>query len=200
MTLTIDPQLSNPPSRKTQRFHWVNVMGAVIFMIFLVPVVLHVFYQTSFSPVLTSSMQPEFSYGDLVFAQDVTASKIRLGDLVVIRDATTHELLAHRVVKISLSNGLLQMQTKGQENQNPDLGIVQISPDSTIPRTTGSLPQVGRAIGFLSSPTGKLLSGIALLLSALLFLIRFSHRRLVQRRASEAAINVHMENTGEQLL
>ncbi len=178
----------------TKTFHWVNVLGAVIFSILLVPVILHLFFQISFSPVTTTSMQPEYSLGDLVFAKELLASEVKIGDVVVLRDAKTHQLFAHRVVKISESNGLLQIQTQGKDQSTVDPSFVQISPDSTLPKAAGSLPYAGKLIDFLSSKTGKLLSGIALILSAILYLVRLSHRRLTVKNATQSQ-NLDQENS-----
>jgi len=185
--MTMTAQRVQPTSEVVaKKISWVNVLGTLIFSTLLIPVILHVFFNTSFSPVVSTSMEPEYSMGSLVFTKETVASQIHLGDIVILREATTHKLFGHSVAKITQSNGLLQMNTKGRENLKFDPGFIQISPDSTLPRVTGSLPYAGTFIAFLSSKTGKLLSGFALLLSAVLYFIRFWHRRLTLKHMQES--------------
>lgn len=96
--------------------------------------------------VLSGSMEPELSKGDLVFVKE--AELFEINQVVVFQDG--NDLVMHRIVQI---NGD-EIITKGDANNSNDAPI-----DCT--RIKGkvffTLPYVGKLIDFIKTPVGTLL-------------------------------------------
>lgn len=104
--------------------------------------------------VLSGSMEPTFSKGDLIIVQE--ASEFAVDDIVVFQDMNS--LVVHRIVEIQ--DGLVV--TKGDANNVVDDAV-------DVANVKGKvlcwIPAVGTAIGFLKTPAGiALIIGLAILL------------------------------------
>ena len=110
-------------------------------------------------------MRPGINPGDLLFTREVPASTLKVGQIVVLKNPTTLDLYAHRIVSIIEKPEGLSIQTKGDGNPVADAEIVQVNPLQLVPRGEGHLPVIGRAVLFFSSRSGRLF-GVWLLLFA----------------------------------
>jgi signal peptidase len=71
--------------------------------------------------VLTSSMTPAYPAGTLVIVRPVEPTNIRIGDSITYQiESGRPELITHRVIAISLSNGDRSYTTKGDSNDLAD--------------------------------------------------------------------------------
>ncbi|GEM_PF-2442111 len=76
---------------------------------------------TPISVVESSSMEPTFSVGDLIFWRPTTIDNVREGDIVVYSSqARDGELIVHRVVEIRDENGERELITQGDANEYTD--------------------------------------------------------------------------------
>ncbi len=101
--------------------------------------------------VLTPSMKPELSVGDLVIVKLVDADEIEVGDVITFNPSTDNDTyLTHRVTeKIDdyEGTGVTCFKTKGDANEDED-GFL-LDEDRVIGTVTLSIPKLGYVIRFV---------------------------------------------------
>ena len=127
--------------------------------------------------VLSGSMEPEFSTGDLVIVGETDS--VEVGDVIVYQDGGM--LVVHRVVGL---DGEL-ITTKGDANNVADQPINEAAVKGEV---VASVPVLGRLVSFLKSPLGMALAILGAI--ALLEAPRWAERRRdeEERRAIAAEI------------
>lgn len=72
--------------------------------------------------VLTGSMEPEISSGDMIICHTIEPSEVKTGDVISFFDPEGNGLsvVTHRVVEIVQENGSLSFRTKGDANNVED--------------------------------------------------------------------------------
>ncbi|MDQ2961057.1 MAG: signal peptidase I [Candidatus Dormibacteraeota bacterium] len=128
------------------------------------------------SPVLSGSMQPSVSTGDLALLWQVPASDLTVGDVVSYyapNNSTTPTM--HRIVALSRTDGKTTVTTRGDANNiNDPWGPATLRGDTAY-RMVGDVPYVGWTASLIS----RLWIGLALIASglvlAVLFLRDFRH-------------------------
>ena len=127
--------------------------------------------------VLSGSMEPELSTGDLVIV--VETDSVEVGDVIVYQDGGM--LVVHRVVGL---DGEL-ITTKGDANNVADQPINAAAVKGEV---VASVPMLGRLVSFLKSPLGMALAILGAI--ALLEAPRWAERRRdeEERRAIAAEI------------
>lgn len=72
--------------------------------------------------VLTGSMEPEISSGDMIICHTIELSEVKTGDVISFFDPEGNGLsvVTHRVVEIVQENGSLSFRTKGDANNVED--------------------------------------------------------------------------------
>ena len=108
--------------------------------------------------VSTGSMSPTLPVGSLAIVDDVRATDVFVGDIVMFSD-NQDRLLLHRVIEIIDHEDLQLLRTKGDNNQVPDTGLV--TPDHLIGRLRGSVPKLGGIATDAYGPKGILLIVLA---------------------------------------
>lgn len=110
--------------------------------------------------VLSGSMEPEFSAGDLIIVRETDTCK--LNDIVVFQDRNS--LVVHRVISIDGET----VTTKGDANNTADEPI-------HISAVKGEvicwIPYVGNIVGFMKTPVGTIC-----IIAAAILLIEIPHR------------------------
>lgn len=107
-----------------------------------------------YAVVVSGSMKPVFNENDMIIYQTHDREDYKTGDIVVyVRDQGTEDeiLITHRLIGISEN----QLITKGDANSISDKPI---SWDQLIGRVVFLIPGVGKAVEFLRTPLGILLS------------------------------------------
>lgn len=128
----------------------------------------------SFFRVVTGSMEPEISVGELIFSKEIDMEDIQIGDIVCFRSKSPDmmgKIITHRVIEIVNSeDGSIQFITKGDANLSMD--GYYVSAQNIIGKVVwqsggGKLSGV---IGFLSNKFGFLacIAFPALLISTLI--------------------------------
>ena len=108
--------------------------------------------------VLSGSMEPAFSAGDLVVIHREEAYAV--GDVITYRNGSA--LITHRLI----GDGPEGVTTKGDFNDTPDLEPVAVK--QIVGRVVLVIPALGRVLLFLRTPAGLLtLLGCAMLLLVL---------------------------------
>ena len=118
--------------------------------------------------VMTDSMAPAFSAGDMIFIKTCDTSKLEVGDVVCFHTIIENQyaLNTHRISEITEENGVRSYTTKGDNNEIADQHI--ISDGDIVGKYVGQLPKMGKVMDFLSSSMGFL---IVIVLPMLLFFI-----------------------------
>lgn len=101
--------------------------------------------------VLTSSMEPELSVGDVVFVKLSNADEIEIGDIITFNPSSeTDAYLTHRVTQV-LENyqgtGVTCFHTKGDANEVEDSFLIDSS--RVIGKVTFHVPKIGYIIRFV---------------------------------------------------
>ena len=105
--------------------------------------------------ILTGSMEPALSPGDLIVVDSVAASQLRPGDIVSFRDDRGVPI-THRVIEVrTRRNGDLAMTTRGDTNTASERWTTR--PDATVGRHAATLPALGRVTNWTSTPVGRML-------------------------------------------
>ena len=130
--------------------------------------------------VLSGSMRPTFSPGDVVIDRPVTMAKLRVGDVITYQAPIDgHPVISHRIIELNHPGLHPTVRTKGDANSAPDPWRATLG-DGPAWRVTYVAPGVGRAIQFLRSPRVHTITTQALpflLAGALLFVIWTPARR-----------------------
>jgi signal peptidase len=112
--------------------------------------------------VLSASMKPTFSPGDVVIVRPEPIERLRVGQVISYAvPVGVHQVETHRVVAILRGQGTTTpvIQTKGDNNTVVDPWTAQLN-GSTVWRLEAVVPKVGYAINLLRSRAFHLLSVI----------------------------------------
>ena len=156
----------------------VLVVLVVVFAIFLMGarlVGLQVFN------VISGSMEPTYSVGDLLYVKDVDPDAIQVGDPITFVLNEELVVATHRVVEVDSENR--RFYTQGDANDSPDAAPVHFNNVIGIP--VFSLPLLGYVSAYIQNPPGMYVAiGFGVLLLAAVFL-----PDLVAGKKKEEAIN-----------
>ncbi|NMP37261.1 MAG: signal peptidase I [Clostridiales bacterium] len=133
----------------------VSVFSALLMAVLIVAVavlVLPRLFGAKLFAVLSPSMEPAYSTGDVVYTFPTEVSEIKQGDVIsyVLDESLT--VVTHRVV--SKDDASRHLITKGDANETEDTKPVLY--DNIVGVVKFSLPKLGYLTGFLSTLYGKL--------------------------------------------
>jgi signal peptidase I len=158
------------------------LFGTLLSLLLLLPIAAHFAVGWGFSPVLSQSMRPKISAGDLLVTRPVAVKDVAVGDIVVLRDLDNHALFSHRVVKVTETPTKRTLTTQGDANPVIDRNPAVLDRDLMVPVETMTVPFVGLGVVYLASSGGRMLGILLLASSGLLLLLRFVYRRVVHRK------------------
>lgn len=117
--------------------------------------------------VLSGSMEPAYSVGDLLYVWEKDPEDIKVGDTITFVLNEDLDLATHRVESIDAEKRLFI--TKGDANDNADQKPVKFENYKGI--TIFSLPLLGYVSNFIQNPPGLYITiGLAVLLAIVVFL------------------------------
>lgn len=137
----------------------VLVLLVVLFAVFLMGsrlVGLQVFH------VVSPSMEPTYSEGDLIYVKTVDPDSVKVGDPITFVLNEDLVVATHRVVAIDSENR--QFTTKGDANKTEDAAPVHFNNLIGVP--VFSIPLLGYVSAYIQSPPGMYVAigfGVALL-------------------------------------
>jgi len=138
--------------------------------------------------VLSGSMEPEISAGDLILTKNVDPKEIKVGDIISFRaDETT--VVSHRVIEVLTEEGLM-FQTKGDANIGDDAGIVL--PEDIEGTYVLRLAGLGSIAMFLQTPVGLLAFVIIPFGLFILYDIVSRNRRNKKEKSREAVLEAEL--------
>lgn len=101
--------------------------------------------------VLSGSMEPAISPGDVVFVREVPASAVETGSVVTYRRADAGRT-THRVVDVVERDGRRYLRTRGDANEEADPQLVPA--DAVVGEVLVVLPYVGHLLLFADTRLG----------------------------------------------
>jgi signal peptidase len=121
--------------------------------------------------VLSGSMRPTFSPGDMVIEVPEPVSSVRVGQVISYQVPTgIHQVETHRIVRILQGGAHPVIQTQGDANNWPDPWTAKLE-GNTAWRMATIIPRLGYVVNWLRGPAVRLAAIIvAPALLALLFL------------------------------
>ena len=92
--------------------------------------------------VLSGSMEPAISAGDLVVVRPTDPADLRIGDVVTVQPVSDDPtLVTHRIVGVTHGgDGLAGFVTQGDANEHPDEPVV---PEQVMGRVVYTVPLIG---------------------------------------------------------
>ena len=128
--------------------------------------------------VVSGSMEPNYSVGDLLFVKTVDPDSVKVGDPITFVLNEDLVVATHRVVAVDSENR--QFTTKGDANKNEDAAPVHFNNLVGIP--VFAVPLLGYVSAFIQTPTGTY---IAIAFGALLLAAVFLPDLLAKREKKE---------------
>ena len=117
--------------------------------------------------VISGSMEPEYSVGDLLYVKEVNPNSIKVGDPITFILNEDLVVATHRVIEIDAEKQ--HFYTKGDANQIADSEPVHFNNVIGVPEF--SIPKLGYVSDFVQNPPGTYITiGVGILLILLVFL------------------------------
>lgn len=104
--------------------------------------------------VMTGSMEPMYSSGDLLLGRSVEPETLQVGDVVTYEGESgelSGKMITHQIVSIQTQAGERIFVTQGLANQEPDQPITQ---DAIQARIIGKIPLLGQALTLINHKWG----------------------------------------------
>ena len=116
--------------------------------------------------VLSGSMEPEFSAGDLIYVKSVDYRDLKEGDIITFM-LNEDTIATHRIVGIVPDEEdptVLRYRTKGDANDAEDGNLVHCK--NVVGTPVGHLPKMGYVASYIQNPPGSYMaiSGAAVLM------------------------------------
>jgi signal peptidase I len=148
--------------------------------------------------VLSGSMRPTFSPGDMVIVVPEPVSAVRVGQVISYHVPTgAHQVETHRVVRILQAGAHPVVQTRGDANNWPDPWVARLEGE-TAWRMIAVVPRLGYVVNWLRDTTTRTAAIVVapglLALLALIDIWRIDDGR--RRRASDPASNSNARTAG----
>lgn len=116
--------------------------------------------------VISGSMEPEYSVGDLIYVKEVDVNSIKVGDPITFILNEDLVVATHRVVRIDAENQ--RFYTKGDVNEIEDSEPVHFNNVIGVPQF--SIPKLGYVSDFIQNPPGMYITiGIGIILILIVF-------------------------------
>ena len=142
--------------------------------------------------VISGSMEPKYSVGDLLYVKKVDPGSVQVGDPITFVLNEDLVVATHRVVRIDAENQCFY--TKGDANEIEDQDPVHFNNIIGVPRF--SIPLLGYVSDFVQNPPGTYITiGIGILLIILVFLPDLLGKK---ETAASAAAQADMEATAAE--
>jgi len=102
--------------------------------------------------VLSGSMEPAFSPGDVLIERSVEPSQVDVGQVVTFHEPGTHTMLTHRVRSVESHAGRLVFTTKGDADNSVQRWA--IDRDGRLGQPIQAIPKIGYVVMFAKTPLG----------------------------------------------
>lgn len=129
--------------------------------------------------VISGSMEPQYSVGDLIYVKEVDVNSIKVGDPITFVLNEDLVVATHRVVEIDAENQ--HFYTKGDANEIADGDPVHFNNVIGVPKF--SIPLLGYVSDFIQNPPGMYITIAA---GAVLIILVFLPDMLALKKNGDA--------------
>ena len=146
--------------------------------------------------VISGSMEPKFSVGDLLYVKKVDVNSIKVGDPITFVLNEDLVVATHRVVEIDAENQ--RFYTKGDANEIADSEPVHFNNVIGVPQF--AIPRLGYVSDFVQNPPGTYITiGVVIALILFVFLPDMVGRKKENEENPEAAaVQSELDSTAEE--
>ena len=146
--------------------------------------------------VISGSMEPKYSVGDLIYVKKVDANTIQVGDDITFILNEDLVVATHRVVRIDAENQ--RLYTKGLANEIEDSDPVHFNNVIGVPQF--SIPKLGYVSNFVQNPPGMYITiGVGIILILAVFLPDMIGKKKNEDEDKEvAAVQTEIYATAEE--
>jgi signal peptidase I len=165
----------------------IGVLGLILLLALVVIVVPKIAGATPMT-ILTSSMEPTLPPGTLIVVKPTPINKIGIGDVLTYQIRSGDPaVVSHRVIGVSsVSDGTFTFVTKGDNNDQADLAVIEAQVKGTVWYSVPWLGYVNNAVG--GQERSWIVPVIAVLLLAYAgYLVTSGTISSVRRRTREGA-------------
>lgn len=137
--------------------------------------------------VQSGSMEPAYHVGSVVYVKPVDAAELKTGDVITFR-INSSVRGTHRIVEVVEDGGSRAFRTKGDANEEADLGLVQ--PSAIVGKVVFSVPLLGYFAAYIQQPPGSYVlisAGALILLLILLPDLLFPEKKSKSEKMEEEA-------------
>lgn len=133
--------------------------------------------------VISGSMEPTYSVGDLIYVKEVDPDAVKMGDVITFVLNEDLVVATHRVVAIDAESR--HFYTKGDANETPDAAPVHFNNLIGVPQF--SIPLLGYVSDFIQHPPGTYITvGLGVILVAAVFLPDLFKKKETNKEDNEA--------------
>ena len=164
----------NPPKmNKTVKTIWNAATWVLVLILIVVAVLLAGVRLVGLRPltVLSGSMEPVYSAGDLIYVKEVDYRDLKEGDIITFM-LSEDTIATHRIVGIVPDEnepGIVRYRTKGDANDAEDGSLVHCK--NVVGKPVWSLPKMGFVANYIQNPPGSYISiSVGAVLMLLVFL------------------------------
>jgi signal peptidase len=136
--------------------------------------------------VLSGSMEPAFSPGDVLIERGVEPSQVEVGQIVTFQEPGTDLVLTHRVRRIESNGPQIVFTTKGDADNSVQRWA--IGRGEQLGRPVQAIPKIGYAVMFAKTPLGL----VAIVLLPLFAIAGFEIARIWRPPIPEEAHGAHL--------
>ncbi len=146
--------------------------------------------------VISGSMEPKYSVGDLIYVKKVDANTIQVGDDITFILNEDLVVATHRVVRIDAENQ--RLYTKGLANEIEDSDPVHFNNVIGVPKF--SIPKLGYVSDFVQNPPGMYITiGVGIILILAVFLPDMISKKKNEDEDKEVtAVQTEIDATAEE--
>ena len=134
--------------------------------------------------VVTDSMKPTITGGDMILDVKVLAEEVQPGDIISFFDPTRPDrdiVITHRVIRVEGSGESLEFVTKGDANNTIDIPAVPASCYVGVYRAT--IPVLGPVVLFMRTPLGVIVTVIVPVLAVIAYELVKARKREKEGKA-----------------
>ena len=146
--------------------------------------------------VISPSMEPEYSVGDLLYVKKVDVNTVQVGDPITFILNEDLVVATHRVVEIDAENQ--RFYTKGDANEIADSEPVHFNNVIGVPQF--SIPKLGYVSDFVQNPPGMYITiGVGIILILAVFLPDMIGKKKKEDEDKEvAAVQTEIDTAAEE--
>lgn len=171
---------------RMRKIHWVHGINTALVAYLLFATIIPVILSSAFGMAIYASnfSKPSIliSKGDLIVCQELPASKIKVRDVLLVRDGNSWRLDARHVTGNTNDGTLSTISTSSTDGLAIDKTYV-LPVSSQTYKVSRIIPKLGYVSLFLSSTIVKILGGLSILILNLM-----AHYRRARRRRRELGI------------